>query len=42
MKVSQHKSEIKVDYFAAASLFSFGMRLLVQSNKGVIKPEKRD
>lgn len=38
---SQNESEIKVDYFAAASLFNFGMRFLVQSNKGVIKTKKR-
>lgn len=35
---SQHKSKIKVDYSAAASLFNFGMRLLVQSNN---PPPKR-
>lgn len=35
---SQHKSKIKVDYSAAASLFNFGMRLLVQSNN---PPQKK-
>lgn len=31
------ESEIKVDPFAAASLFNFGTRLLIRPNKGVIK-----
>lgn len=38
---SQNESEIKVDDFAAAALFHFGMCLLAQASKGGMKTKKR-